>query len=77
MLHRMVAVLLRIAMESDGAVEAGFPDAFEHEHRFAEQEYEIRSPRTLTIAGLLVCSVVRCSAPFQPVFFDQEGPPHR
>ena len=57
MLHRMVAVLLRIAMESDGVVEreAGFPAAFEYEyeHRFAEYEYEIRSARTLTVAGLL------------------------
>ena len=61
-------------MESDGAVEpeAGFPPAFEYEyeHRFAEYEYEyeIRLARTLTVAGLLVCSVVCCSAPFQPVF---------
>ncbi|KLU03865.1 hypothetical protein RISK_004272 [Rhodopirellula islandica] len=81
MLHRIIAVLLRIAMESVGAVEpeAGFPDAFEHEYCFAEHEHEceIRSPHTLTIAGLLVCSVVCCSVPFQPVFFDLEGPPHR
>ena len=35
MLHRMVVVLLWIAMESDGAVdpEAGFPAAFEYEIR--------------------------------------------
>ncbi|WP_146596687.1 hypothetical protein [Novipirellula galeiformis] len=49
MLHRMVVVLLWIAMESDGAVdpEAGFPAAFEYEYRFAEYEYEIRAVRKL------------------------------